>query len=344
MTTEIDINTQRLELHRFDLDPAAIVQAISELNSGNLVAFPTETVYGIGADAENERALRKIFTAKGRPADHPLIVHLAEAAMMERYARYIPESAWLLVEHFWPGPLTLILRRNKHVSDLVTGGQDTVGLRIPSHPIALTLLSQFNRGIAAPSANRFGRISPTTADHVRSELGQSVDVILDGGSCSVGLESTIVDLTSESPRLLRPGGISRAMLAEVLGVRPTVGDASAPRTPGQLARHYSPQTPLRLAEKNTLDRIVETQSDRYTFGVLALNNTEKKMRGGCWVSMPRSAELYARDIYARLHELDRGGYHMILVETPPATKDWDAVRDRLNRAAAIDFNIEQKET
>ena len=195
----------------------SVEQAAAVLRRGGLVAFPTETVYGLGADAESPDAVARIFAAKGRPANHPVIVHIGHADLLEHWAADIPPSAWLLAKHFWPGPLTLILKRNARVLDAVTGGQDTVGLRMPDHPVALALLSAFGGGVAAPSANRYGRISPTTALHVRDELGEAVDCILDGGPCRVGIESTILDLSGAHPQLLRPGAISAAAIEIALG-------------------------------------------------------------------------------------------------------------------------------
>ena len=235
-----------------------IQRAVALLCQGELVALPTETVYGLGADALNPDAVAKIFTAKGRPSDHPLIVHLADAGQIMTWAREVPKDAIALARAFWPGPLTLILKRDESVPDLVTGGQDTVGLRVPNHPVALELLRAFGSGVAAPSANRFGRISPTTAEHVRQELGERVALILDGGACAVGLESTIVDLSRGVPVILRPGAIGADDIARVLGRRPRLrGEFEAeaggaaeqgatPRVSGALAAHYAPRTPLEL--------------------------------------------------------------------------------------------------
>ena len=310
-----------------------ITKAVDTLNNGLLVSLPTETVYGLGADAENDTALKSIFSAKGRPADHPLIIHIADAAMMTRYATDIPAIAWQLAEAFWPGPLTLILPRSQHVSDLVSGGQNTVGLRVPAHPLALTLLQAFGRGIAAPSANRFGRISPTTADHVRNELGESVNMILDGGPCGVGLESTILDLTSDAPQVLRPGGITAEMLAQVLGKMPIIGGRASTRTPGQLASHYSPQTPLRLVDKQALTELLSSQTISGKIGVLALHTEADTTENVSWYNMPVDAELYAQMLYASLHDVDGKGYSQLLIEIPPTTPEWTAVHDRLKRAA-----------
>ncbi len=312
------------------------------LRAGELIAFPTETVYGLGADASNPQAVAKIFAAKGRPADHPLIVHLASAAALDRWARDIPEAARKLAAAFWPGPLTLILKRHPDVLDAVTGGQDSVGLRVPNHPLALTLLRAFgganHAGIAAPSANRYGRISPTCAEHVRAELGDKVSLVLDGGPCAVGIESTIIDLTGDTPRVLRPGAISAVMLARVLGAAPqeTVEAAAALRVSGSLAAHYAPRTQLRLLPPAGLLAAVhaEAQAGRRC-AVLArtLAAPQDMPEGTLWQTAPGDATRYAHDLYATLRKMDMAACAALLVEAPPATEDWLAVADRLQRAA-----------
>jgi L-threonylcarbamoyladenylate synthase len=233
---------------RGGIDPANIARAADLLHAGDLVAFPTETVYGLGADATNAAAVAKIFAAKGRPADHPLIVHIPGVSHLGRWARDVPPQAYQLAAAFWPGPLTMILKRQPGVPDLVTGGQDTVGLRIPDHVVARQLLAAFAGGIAAPSANRFGHISPTTAAHVHEELGAAAAFVLDGGPCGIGIESTIVDLSRDRPAVLRPGAITREQLETALGIAPDEGAADnfpdAPRVSGSLAAHYAPITPM----------------------------------------------------------------------------------------------------
>jgi L-threonylcarbamoyladenylate synthase len=221
--------------------PGNVAHAAQLLRDGELVGFPTETVYGLGADASNADAVRRLFEAKGRPADHPVIVHVAHAAAIATWARAVPAGARALADAFWPGPLTIIVPRAAHVHDIVTGGQDSVGLRVPSHPVARALLQAFGGGVAAPSANRFGRISPTTAQHVADDLGDAVALTLDGGACDVGIESTIVAFSGERAVLLRPGGIAVERLAAVLGHVPLAPDASAPRASGTLASHYAPR-------------------------------------------------------------------------------------------------------
>jgi L-threonylcarbamoyladenylate synthase len=236
--------------------PDALARAAKLLRAGKLVAFPTETVYGLGADACNEHAVRAIFATKGRPADHPVIVHVKDVDDAARWARAMPRGARALAEAFWPGPLTIIVPRAADVPGGVTGGQDNVGLRVPSHPVAQALLQAFaaegGRGIAAPSANRFGRISPTTAQHVRDDLGDDVAMIVDGGACDVGIESTIVAFTGDDAVLLRPGGIAEAQLARVLGAPLRAPRPDAPRASGTLASHYAPRTPSRLVAADEL--------------------------------------------------------------------------------------------
>ncbi|RYV49438.1 threonylcarbamoyl-AMP synthase [Pengzhenrongella frigida] len=314
--------------------PRELARAAGVLRSGGLVAFPTETVYGLGADAANEKAVARIFAAKGRPADHPLIVHLAQPEDVALWARDVPASAWRVAERFWPGPLTLILKRAAGVLDVVTGGQDTVGLRVPDHPIALGLLQVFGGGIAAPSANRFGRVSPTSAAHVLSELGDSVDWIIDGGACAVGLESTILDLSGKHPRLLRPGAVTPEMLNETLGELPTWLAIGGPRTPGRLPSHYAPETPLYLVETDALESTVRMiVGQEQSVAVLSVQPNGTGDARCRWAVMPADPMEYGRVLYARLREADNWGCRAILVEMPRADEDWDAVHDRLRRAA-----------
>lgn len=326
-------SVKSMELLGFSLHE--IERAAAILRAGGLVAFPTETVYGLGARADDARAVTAIFAAKGRPADHPLIVHLARADEIERWARDIPDVARDLAARFWPGPLTLILKRSRFVSDVVTGGQDTIGLRVPNHPVALALLQATGEGVAAPSANRFGRLSPTTADHVRAELGDAVDCILDGGACSVGLESTILDLSGGRPRVLRPGAITADALAEPLRASPGAGTEDAPRVPGSCPAHYAPGTPVRLLEAPELGPAVSTLlSSGGPIAVLALRAPLVPAPGCEWRTMPADPSGYARVLYARLREADTTACRCILVERPPDTIEWEAIRDRLERATA----------
>ncbi len=312
-----------------------IEHAVAVLRSGGLVAFPTETVYGLGADASNAEAVARIFAVKGRPASHPLIVHLPDAVQVANWARDVPEAARKLARRFWPGPLTLILRRAQSVSDAVTGGQDTVALRVPSHPVALQLLGRFGGGIAAPSANRHGRVSATTAEHVRHEFGEAIDCVLDGGETDVGIESTIVDLSGPTPMLLRPGWIGPAELEEVLGVAPAAAAADAPRAPGTLAKHYAPQTTLIVMEFDLLMELAATLT-RVGKRVAALAMTDRRPvhEGLTWITAPSDPAAYAHTLYANLRELDEAGCETILVERPPQGAEWMAINDRLTRAAA----------
>jgi len=314
-------------------DDERIARAVEVLRGGGLVAFPTETVYGLGADAEDRAALRRLFAAKGRPADHPVIVHLARAGQLGEWAARVPPEAERLAARFWPGPLTLIVPRAARVPDEVTGGQDTVGLRVPAHPLAHALLASFGGGIAAPSANRFGRLSPTRAEHVREELGPLVDLILDGGPCEVGVESTIVACVGPRPLLLRPGVIGAAELAEVLGAPPEPPTtANAPRASGTLPSHYAPATPLELVPAA---RLRERASELVARGeriALVTRDPHALPSVKCMSLSPRPT-VFARRMYAALRELDAARYDRILVEEPPDEPPWAAVADRLRRAA-----------
>jgi L-threonylcarbamoyladenylate synthase len=316
-----------------------VSRAAAMLRAGDLVAFPTETVYGLGADASNAAAVAKVFAAKGRPADHPLIVHLPDAGHLDRWAIDIPPVARDLAAAFWPGPLTLILKRHPAVIDAITGGQDTVGLRVPRHPLALQLLREFDGGVAAPSANRFGHVSPTTAAHVSDELGDSVGMVLDGGPCQVGIESTILDLSSGTPRILRPGMLDAADLAEVLGAAPAFGaEAAAPRVSGSLESHYAPTTPLRLVAESDVARALDAACDRGQRVVVFAPVAPEVLAAGAstliWRQASRDPGSYAHELYARLREFDALGCDLILVAAPPVDEAWRAVNDRLLRAAA----------
>jgi L-threonylcarbamoyladenylate synthase len=315
-----------------------VKRAAELLRAGELVAFPTETVYGLGADAANPAAVAKIFAAKGRPADHPLIVHLPGLDHLERWARDIPETARVLARAFWPGPLTLILKRQPGVPDAVTGGQDTVGLRIPNHPLALELLREFAGGIAAPSANRFGRISPTTAQHVRDDLGAAVAMVLDGGPCQVGIESTIIDLSGPRTIVLRPGMLSAIDIGRVLGRVPmSPDDPLAPpavRASGTLEAHYAPRTPLVLMPDDSLPialRNAIVQKERVA--VLATHPAPFEMPQVIWRVAPADPAGFAHDLYANLRALDALGCDRIYVQKPVG-QPWQAIYDRLKRAAA----------
>ena len=303
-------------------------RAVEILKRGGLVAFPTETVYGLGADASNASAVARLFAAKGRPVEHPVIVHFAGAESAFSWARDVPETARKLAARFWPGPLTLILKRSALARDFVSGGQDTIGLRVPSHPVAHELLAEFGSGVAAPSANRFGRVSPTTAAHVREDLGDEVDLVLEGGPSRIGIESTILDLSRGMPALLRPGHIDAAQLEAVLGAPVAQRDGAAPRVPGSLERHYAPRTPARLVPPHALD--AEIGDSDAAVAVLAFSRPDE--RADFWLRMPRDPQAYAQRLYAALRELDGVGCGLILIEEPPDEPAWRAVRDRLQRA------------
>ncbi len=321
-------------------------RAVDLLVAGELVALPTETVYGLGADAANPAAVAKIFAAKGRPADHPLIVHLSGHDAVDHWAEQVPDVAWELMETFWPGPLTLILKKQAWVPDAVTGGQDTVGLRVPGHPVALELLRRFARakgatgemraGIAAPSANRFGRISPTTAEHVAEELGERVPLILDGGPCKVGIESTIIDCSRGEPVVLRPGHISPLHLEAVLGRLPAIETAhGAPRVSGSLEAHYAPTTPLRMVAGERLLDFINAQRHRGgRCAVISANQPPQAGMPHAWRLMPADPVGYAHDLYAALRDMDHAGVDLIVVEALPQGAEWAAVADRLRRAVA----------
>jgi L-threonylcarbamoyladenylate synthase len=303
-------------------------RAADILRAGGLVAFPTETVYGLGADASSEKAVARLYAVKGRPADHPVIVHFASQENAFEWGKDIPESARKLAAAFWPGPLTLILKRSEKAKDFVTGGQASVGIRVPSHPAAQQLLRAFGGAIAAPSANRFGRVSPTTAAHVREDLGNDVDLILDGGETEVGIESTIVDLSGGGPVLLRPGRISAAEVGKIVSLKERT--ASSTRHSGGLERHYAPRTPARLVPTHRLDQEIAHLKDRVA--VLAFSRPDERV--DFWLRMPRDAAAYAHRLYAALRELDGAGCEAILVEAPPEGSEWTAVRDRLERACS----------
>lgn len=311
-----------------------IFKAVHILQTGGLVAFPTETVYGLGADATNPEAIKKIFAAKGRPSDHPLIVHLPHLEHLSQWAQHIPETAWQLAEAFWPGPLTLILQKNTNVSPLITGQQNSIGLRIPSHPIAAALLKAFNQGIAAPSANRFGRVSPTKAEHVYQELGETVDLILEGGDCHFGIESTIVDLTAEKPRILRPGSITEEQIREVLGLDLSPTTHQTPRVSGALLNHYAPQTSLQIVNKEQLESVINSLLNAHkTVAILGLGaNLFPTIAEVFWFQMANNAQSYAHDLYTILRLADEKQADLILVEQTPTEDNWRGINDRLQKA------------
>ena len=318
----------------YDSDPL-IAHAASVLRAGGLVAFPTETVYGLGADASSVSAVKKVFDAKGRPHDHPLIVHVADVAQLTQWARDIPAAAHTLAQKFWPGPLTMVLKRTPHVSDAVTGGQDTVAIRVPAHPMAQALLRAFGGGVVAPSANRFGHVSATTAQHVRDEFGDAINCILDGGACEVGIESTIVDVSRAQLAMLRPGCITVHDIENALGIALAAPDAQSPRASGTLEKHYAPRTPVMLVDADLIDELAASltrQGQRVT--VLARTANRPMLPALTWQAAPLDAAAYAHDLYANLRALDAGGADVMIIEEPPITLAWAAIRDRLLRAAA----------
>jgi L-threonylcarbamoyladenylate synthase len=325
-------------------DPEAIAEAAERIRAGGLVGFPTETVYGLGADASNDAAVALIFAAKGRPPEHPLIVHVASAAQVADYASEVPDFAARLLEAFWPGPLTLILPRRAGVAAAAAGGQHSIGLRCPAHPVALALLKACGTGLAGPSANRFGRVSPTTALHVQEELGEDL-LVLDGGPCAVGIESTIVDCTRGQPVLLRPGLLTRAQLEAACGQPVLDKDApvsvAAPRASGTLESHYAPNARVRLMDALALQAGLDTLNTTakgpaarpgtvavYARSPLRLNAPSLHRQ------MPEDAAAAAQQLFAVLRELDALGVSQIWVQAPPDAPEWDGVRDRLSRAAA----------
>jgi L-threonylcarbamoyladenylate synthase len=314
----------------------AIKAAARLLEAGSLVAFPTETVYGLGADAESLHAVAAIYAAKGRPSNHPVIVHLAPEADLSYWAAETPAHAKKLIAAFWPGPLTLILKRAAHIPSAVSGGQDSIGLRCPSHPVAQALLREFKGGkggVAAPSANKFGHVSPTTAQHVRDEFGDELPCILDGGQSEVGIESTIIDLSRGGVALLRPGGIGADRIEAVLGIKPSAPDTAAPRVSGALDSHYAPATPVVIAESTQLPEAVE-QLRAAGKRVVTIQRTHGGLAGVLTTRvMPDSPDGYAHDLYAALRAMDHAGGDVILVEALPSVQAWAGVNDRLRRAA-----------
>ena len=326
-----------------------ITAAAQILRKGGTVAFPTETVYGLGADVTNPHAINKIYQIKQRPTDHPLIVHISDISHLHYWAQAIPDSAWQLATHFWPGPLTLILQRSSRIPDSVTGGQDTVGLRIPAHPVALTLLDTLGpeKALVAPSANRFGRISPTTAAHVREELGAAADMILDGGACEVGLESTIISFHDQLPKLLRPGGIAVSALESVLD-RPIMlahNTSQTIRTSGSLPAHYAPATPLKIySTKHLWDRTLALAAQGSRVLVMTWSDISQSHPSDQSIqhfSMPADPITYGQQLYAKLRQFDQAAFDYMIIEAPPDHPSWLAIRDRLQRASYNPFDNKQ---
>lgn len=312
-------------------------RATAVLRGGGLVAFPTETVYGLGADAANADAVSRIFSVKGRPADHPLIVHIPQAEDLTLWAVDVPDAAWLLAGRFWPGPLTLILRRHPSVLDLVTGGLETVGIRVPAHPMALALLKGFGGGIAAPSANRFGRVSPTEAAHVAEELGDLVDLILDGGRCAIGIESTIMDLTTGEPTILRPGGIPKEMLEDALSTSVPLRQGGPVRCPGQHPTHYAPRARLLVSSSGPELRakVEDLLSGEARVAVMSPDPWDALPHGVLRIPLPSSLPDMARELYGSLRLADMLGVDAVVAVCPPTSGLGLAIADRLQRAARV---------
>lgn len=313
--------------------PENIELAVQCLKNGGLVGMPTETVYGLGADASNPNAVKRIFAAKNRPENHPLIVHLASVEQLENWAQDISESAYKLAQHFCPAPLAFILKKRPEVSEIVTGGQNTIALRIPNHRVALELLRQFDGGIAAPSANRFCRISPTQATHVAEELGDDVDLILDGGACQIGVESTIIDLSSDKPTILRFGQITRSELETVLQTEIFIPNSllqTTVRTAGMMAIHYAPTTPAFRCETRFL--LEQLKNETQKMGVLTCGSIIPETQTRRVISLPTDSVNYAQNLYTKLRELDALNLDFIVVEQPPQSEAWHAINDRLSKA------------
>ena len=321
-------------------DPAALAEAARVIQAGGLVGFPTETVYGLGADASNDSAVAGVFAAKGRPSEHPLIVHVASAEQVGDYASELPGFAARLLQACWPGPLTVILPRRPGVASAAAGGQNSIGLRCPAHPVALAFLRACKTGIAGPSANRFGHVSPTTAQHVAGEFGDAL-LVLDGGPCAVGIESSIVDCTRGRPVLLRPGVLTRAQLAAACG-EPVLSQeefldrqGAAPRASGTLAAHYAPRAKVRLMDALALQTALDLLGgDAAQVAVYARTRLRVPSDKLLLRRMPDDAAGAAQQLFALLRDFDAQGVKLIWVEAPPASADWDGVRDRLARAAA----------
>ena len=321
--------------------PVAIAEAAQRIRSGELVAFPTETVYGLGADASSDTAVANIFAAKGRPADHPLIVHVASSAQVAHFASSVPPFAQRLMAAFWPGPLTVILPRSAGVAAAAAGGQSSIGLRCPAHPVALAFLAACLelgvRGVAGPSANRFGRVSPTTAAHVDGEFADDL-MVLDGGPCAVGIESSIVDCTRSQPVLLRPGVLTRAALASACGQPVLMPDelaSAAPRASGTLESHYAPNATVRLMEAKAIQTALDLLgADAAHIAVYARSIVRIRSEKVLYRRMPDDALATAQQLFAVLRDFDAQGVKLIWIENLPDTPEWDGVQDQLERAAA----------
>ncbi len=325
-----------------------ITNAVKALEQGKLIVFPTETVYGLGADASNSQAVQKIFETKKRPTNHPLIVHIGHQEEMTYWGQDLSPLAHKLAELFWPGPLTLIVKKQSHVLDAVTGGQSTVGLRVPSHPIALELLNAFQGGIAAPSANLYGYISPTRAKHVKKDLGNAVEMILNGGNCAIGIESTIIDVTGELPVIRRLGSLTEKIRhyfkqTGIIEYQTSCEEISQTRVPGQVLNHYAPKAPLYLLSQNDIQEIAlhfSENSQKKCF-ILSFNapNHNYSHKNITYINMPLDSEHYAACLYHTLREIDEKKPDVILVEKIPEEKNWEAIAERLEKARCKTVNL-----
>ncbi|MBU6140059.1 MAG: threonylcarbamoyl-AMP synthase [Proteobacteria bacterium] len=312
------------------LEANQIKEAAALLKNGDVVAIPTETVYGLAADATNDQALRKIFAAKNRPLDHPLIVHIESFSKVDDWADFVPKSAKKLAEHFWPGPLTMIFQKRKTVSDLITAGLNTVALRVPNHPVALEVIRELGRGVAAPSANAHKKTSPTKPEHVLKTLEGKIAAILDGGACRVGIESTIVDITKEVPVILRPGAITASMIEKALNMKVYQPFNYDRKVSGNMASHYQPEKPLLILSKKEVALSIKKEKNIAVIHHSIIAGSQ----GVEMYQMPNTKTKYAQKLYETLHHIDGTNVEKILVETPPNSDDWADIRDRLKKASS----------
>jgi L-threonylcarbamoyladenylate synthase len=323
-----------------------VKKAARILAAGKLVAFPTETVYGLGADALNEEAIELLYKVKGRPSNHPVIVHIASINDLHLWSDQISEDAIKLAKAFWPGPMTLILKKAEHINSTVTGGQTTIGLRMPNHPLALSLIEEFGSGIAAPSANKFGKLSPTSAKDVESDLGDEIDCILDGGSCQVGIESTIVDMTTATAKILRPGMITEAEIFSVLSKenqnKTDSSNQSNPRVPGSHISHYAPRATVLIKATNLIQATIAEFQHKANIGIIYFSNDVEKLKDSIgeskqlsWTNLGENPAIYARHLYSSMRNQDKNGRTLIIIEAVPESLAWSGIKDRLSRAAAI---------
>lgn len=315
--------------NRVSTDVCAAARLLTE---GRLVAFPTETVYGLGADALNPIAVRRVYEAKSRPLDHPLIVHVGHKQLLDEFAVKIPDNARALVNHYWPGPLTLVLKASDRVPRIVTGGQDTVAIRLPAHPLTISLLKEFKGGMVGPSANKFGRLSPTNASDVDRNFGSEVGLVLDGGACGVGIESTIIGFDGECPVMLRPGMITKTAISEVISTDFLNVGRKSPRVSGSLPSHYAPTTKLILLELDDIRHYLEQNTELRSAALLTFQPLLITHPGKVILAL-KDPNDYAKHLYQRLRELDEGPSKIIIVESIPLGDAWDGIRDRLVRAA-----------